>query len=202
MKELFLIGLGMYYLYLHSQEYIMFLLPTVAVVSSKYIYESIKNVGHSKYLLYFMIIVFALYGANMLLHEGPRINGLRHFPPGTLKAYEWIKHNTPQDSVVLDLFTPNMVYVTGRKGVFPHTCCCGDLWEFWKLPEDEKMKVLKNHNVSYIVTENYFYLIPKELRWLAGWTHIPEEFIYLTNQSNHFKLVYNTPEVFIFEVVY
>lgn len=183
-------------------RYIMFLLPTAAFVSSKYIYECLKSVRYGTLLFYLLTVAFAAYTANMMLHEGPRINDLRHFPPGTLKAYEWIKHNTPEDSVVLDLFTPNMVYVTGRKGVFPHTCCCGDLWEFWKLPEDEMMRVLRNHNISYIVTENYFYLIPKELRWLAGWTHIPEEFIYLTNVSNHFKLVYNTPEVFIFKVEY
>jgi len=184
-------------------RYIMFLIPSVCIVASISVYDILKNLSGKafKYTYLILLCLLIIVSFNTVASESERITkNIRGFPPGTVEAYLWIRENTPEDSVVMDLFTPNMVFMTGRKGVFPHICCCGDLWEFWKLPEDEMMSALKKHKVKYIVTENYFYRVPKWKRHLLGWTHIPEEFIYLTNTSKHFKLVYNTEDVFIFSV--
>jgi len=183
-------------------RYIMFLIPSICIAASISLYDLLKNVKY-KHVYLILLCILIILSMKTVVSESERITkNIRGFPPGTIEAYLWIRENTPKDSVVMDLFTPNMVFVTGRKGVFPHICCCGDLWEFWKLPEDEMIKVLKKYDIKYIVTENYFYTVPKWKRHLLGWTHIPEEFVYLTNSSKHFKLVYNTKDVFIFEVMY
>lgn len=198
-----ILSLPFFLIVLKDIRYLFQLIPFLALPISFFLAE-IMSIKDKKYnALFIIIIIFILYTSfTTLLAESSNINDVvRHVPQGILDAYKWVNESTPKNAVFMDLLTPNFVFYTDRVGVFTHHTNAGELFEFWKRPEDEALKLLEKHNVSYVIVETMYFQPPEVLKTMA-WTAITKDFVYVVKNWGSFSLVYNNNYVLIYKVNY
>ena len=153
------------------------------------------------------IAIIVAFSPFILISESKRIDKFRSISLGREMAYDWIKENTPENSLIMDLYNRDLVFHTDRFSIFPSAKCCGELYEFWKLPEEDALKLLHSYDnfgtdgINYIMVYTFLFQPPEILKYMA-WTCIPEEFVYIANDWDSFELVYNLNEVLIYKVNY
>ncbi len=187
-------------------RYLFPIIPILALPISFVFIEMYNSISQfAKYykiaaiLIVLLVSIFSLYH---IVNESKRMDeGIRHMQLGLGEAFKWIEENAPEDAVIMDLWTPNLVYSTDRVGVFPHAFHAGELWEFWKLSEQDALKLLEKHEIDYVQVERVLFQ-PEHIRKGMAWISIPEEFIYIVEDWSSFELVYNQNWVLIYKVNY
>jgi hypothetical protein len=188
---------------------IRYLFPTIPILALpiSFVFIEIYN-STSQFVKYYkiasvLIILFvSIFSLYHIIEESKRMDyQIRHMSPGLPEAFKWIKTNTPEDTAIMDLWTPNLVYSTDRVGVFPHAFHGGELWDFWNSSEQDALELLKKHEINYVMVETFLFqpeIIRKEMAWIA----IPEDFVYIVKDWSSFELVYNQNWILIYKINY
>lgn len=176
-------------------------IPIIALLSALFvteIFDFMKNKKYFSYAVLIIIAVISLYSITTVYSEAIRVDTLRSSPTGYAEAYSWINKNTSTDAVFMDLFTPNLVYFTGRVATFPHIVNSGELWNFWKLSEQDALKLLSKENINYIVVDSDLVYASQSSVWIT----FPVESINTMESWGSFTRVYDNGHIIIYKINY
>ncbi len=158
-----------------------------------------ENVAYKAGVL-FIILIFVIFLIPQALYPpAPSgaagkifvMQGVKSFSPDFIKANDWIKLNTPEDSTILSLWTAHTVYLSGRKAT-------------WSMPElndillsgkDETvMPILKKHGIDYI-------LVAKFSIQIQDYSQVyPLKFVVYLEGSKNFTKIFENDGTIIYKI--
>ena len=181
-----------------TARYLLPLVVPMAIISGIFIsnaHEKIKKYN-SMIAIFFIIILIA--SASYYGYEKITImKQVKQFSPGFFDACDWVKENTPQDSIILTKFASRVAYQCDRKiGYIPHGPTV------FLAYNDSSYEHMKLHGIDYV------YIIEGLISNQELAEYYPYRFVQYIESSPHFKLVYDNRNVYgvngvrIYEVLY
>ena len=167
-----------------TSRYLLPIVIPLAVMSSVFISDALNGLNKKKLFVAGVaaLLVFAWFAYGIASEKADTMASVKQFSSSFYKGSEWIENNTPEDSVILSLWTHQTVYTAQRKS-------------FWELPEladilvnpgNRTLEVLERNGIDYIYVQKWS-MSPENLR-----QKYPEPFVNFV--ARNFNMSYEYPE--------
>lgn len=176
-----------------AARYVLPIAIPVSVVAAIYAFRLTSfEKKHFRYAGIIIVLVFAVLVAQPGLAKISVMSSVKQFSPAFVEANQWLKQNTPEDSVVLSLWTAATVYHSERRAMWS-VAELGDI--LLTNTDDKVLPPLKKHGVDYILVAKF------SISEQAYQQTYPIQFVNYLQSSNHFKNVFENTDTAIFQVV-
>lgn len=167
----------------------LYITPFLAILSGLGIGEIIKELKDYKYLKYIgLIIVIGLliFSLNSALAKAESLKPIKNFFPSFFEGCEWIKKNTPEDSLLITLWGPRAMYTCKRDTIYGRIYGIGDAI---LVSDNRTYDIFKLHGADYIYVNKFSIREGKLLE------SFPLRFVqYIENNPHFYEKVYETTE--------
>ena len=164
----------------NDTRYLIFLFPVILFFFGYYL--NMFGKAYKKYITIF-VYTLAIISVTFAFMVFPHILVTYATIPAQEKEVFAFLRDTPEDSVIFDVFTSSTSYHTNRKTFFAYQFCGYELWNYWKLPVNEMYSRFEKHGIDYIIFHLSFMKQTEEdtTQWgvmpVMAINSIPAEFI-------------------------
>ena len=164
-------------------RYSLFGFPAVALVAGLFMSDAYKwSVHKNRILAGFLILLFAVsffaYGYEKLV----TMTSVKAFAPGFFVGCDWIKANTPQDSLLFTIYAHHTAYQCDRANLGSGI---PDKAEIQLTNNDTAYEHLKLHGFDYVFVQQF------TVSQQSYYETITTDFLNYLETSPHFKKVYD-----------
>jgi len=185
----------------NDMRYMFPSLGFLAILSARFInvlYNEMSNyynkIGKAVVIVFMFIIIISCFNGIYKIGYSEAIN--RGKPKYMMDAFNWIRYNTPKDSVVYDLWVPDCAYFSNRVCTYQGVYCCSDLWYWWNKSESDAYNLFKKYDIDYVIIENTLFNSPAT----GIWTYTPFEAGKKLSKWNFSNMVYGNNYITIFQI--
>lgn len=181
------------FIYIRAEDtsrYILASVPLVVMLAGLFLseyFEKIKTLKYGKYVVLVIIVILAylLFDAYSVKIGGLYNLKSANFPSSWFEACDWLKMNTPKDTLIYSVYSSQIAYTCDR----PSTRTPTDNADIQLSENDTTYERLRIHGFRYVyVVMNQISNVPYEEAYYTG-------FVNYIDNSDKFKLVYdNTPK--------
>ncbi len=159
----------------------------MAGLASDRIYNFLKGYGENtgKIIAIIFIFMLVLFGIFSTHAKAESLRPIKEFSSAFFKGCDWIRRNTPKDSLLLTLWQHRAEYACKRDSIY-----AGDPGgkEILLSGNDTSYEIMKTHGVDYIYIQKFSIRPGKEKE------SYPWVFVKYIQNSDHFKKVYEYPD--------
>lgn len=155
-------------------------------LSSDRIYDFLKGYGENtgKVIAVLFIFVLLCFGLFSIQTKAESLRPIKQFSPAFFKGCDWIRRNTPEDSLLVNLWGHRAEYACKRDSIYA-TSPGGKAMLLDG--NDTSYEIMKAHGASYVYIQK-FSIQPGNQMVSYPWVFVK----YVMN-SDHFKKVYEYP---------
>jgi len=167
--------------------YITAPLAIMAGYGSYKIYNFLKKYGKSAGMVFAILFIFILFvfGVFSIYTKAESLRPVKQFSSAFFKGCDWIRRNTPEDSLLLTLWGHRAEYACKRDAIY--VGAPGGT-EMILSGNDTSYEIMKKHGVDYIYIQKFSIRPGKEKE------SYPWVFVKYVENSEHFEKAYEYPE--------
>ena len=170
-----------------TARYILIGIPAIAILSGIFVVDSYEFIRKYNSIIAFIFILIFLYSIFVYGYEKLNtMSQVKHFPDGFFNACDWVKKNTPKDSILYAVYSQQTAYNCDRKASRPEY-------------ENEEIQLTGNNSTyDYLKIHGYDYIfVPVNL--ISGIPYSESYsviFMQYISSSPNFKLVFDNTKTY------
>lgn len=178
-----------------TEDFARYMVPSIIPLALVgYIYSAAVYNLLSKYHKFLGVIFIAavlFFSFSAIKSKADVMRSVKQFSTGFFEGSKWIKENTPEDSIILSLWTHQTVYTAQRQSYWPQELYI----PIFTYENETSVQMIKENGFDYIFVQKWSIV---EGPFYQGY---PASFVSWLDSSVSFEKAYENSDVLIYKVV-